>query len=100
MNRLKELRILKGLSQKEIAKVLNITQGNYSRWESGQIKIGNESLKRLSSLYNVSIDYLLGNSLDVIQTNDDKEILELIRELNQEEKNKAKAYIKGMIDSR
>lgn len=60
MNRLKTLRLAKNLTQKEISKIININQGNYSRYEKGTLIPTIETLIELSKYYNVSIDYLLG----------------------------------------
>jgi transcriptional regulator with XRE-family HTH domain len=62
MNRLRELRIQKRLKQKEVADILGISQSAYSYWENGQVRIDNDSLKKLSEFYNATIDYLLGNT--------------------------------------
>lgn len=56
--KLKELRINKGLSQKEIAKIINTTQQNYARYENNQITPNIDTLKKLADFYGVSLDYL------------------------------------------
>lgn len=60
MNRLTQLREAKGLKQKEVAKILNVNQGNYSRYEKGTLTPTTDTLIEVSKLYNVSIDYILG----------------------------------------
>ncbi|MCR1868968.1 helix-turn-helix domain-containing protein [Longicatena caecimuris] len=60
MNRLKILRESKGLKQKDIANKMNLSQGNYSRYEQGTLTPTTETLIALSNYYNVSIDYILG----------------------------------------
>ena len=59
MDRLKEIREDKDLSQKDIAKVLNVSQVAYSYYEIGKRQIPIDLLKKLAKYYNVSIDYLL-----------------------------------------
>lgn len=59
MNRLKELREDKDLFQKDIAKILNISQTGYSQYETETNDIPTEVLKKLANFYNTSIDYLL-----------------------------------------
>lgn len=61
MNRLRELRKSKRLTQAELASRLNITQSAYSLWETGKSQIASDSLNWLSSFYGVSVDYILGN---------------------------------------
>ena len=59
MNRLRDLREDKDLLQKDIAKVLNMSQTGYSKYEVGTNDIPTEVLKKLASYYDTSIDYLL-----------------------------------------
>lgn len=58
--RIRDLREDKDLTQKELAKILNVSQQTYSRYETGEIVIDIHSLIKLSSFYNTSIDYLVG----------------------------------------
>ncbi len=58
--RLKGLREDKDLLQKDIAKVLNVTQVAYSCYEIGRRQIPVDALIKLALFYNTSIDYLLG----------------------------------------
>ncbi len=60
MLRLKDLREDRDLKQEDVAKFLNISQTNYSKYELGKINIPISSLVKLSEFYNTSIDYLLG----------------------------------------
>ena len=62
MNRIKELREDKDLLQKDIAKVLNISQQQYSRYESEISQMSYEQLIILSDFYHISIDYILYNT--------------------------------------
>ena len=58
--KIKELRIEKGFSQKFVAEYLKIDRSNYSKYELGKLELSLEMLKQLCMLYNVSADYLLG----------------------------------------
>lgn len=60
MNRLKDLREDKDILQKDIAKIINTTQTNYSKYELEKIEIPNKVLIQLAFFYNTSIDYILG----------------------------------------
>ena len=60
MNNLKEARKKAGMTQKQVAEHIGISQNAYSYWESGRNNVDSESMKKLSDLFNVSIDYLLG----------------------------------------
>ncbi len=58
--RLKDLREDKDIYQKEIAKLLNISQQYYSEYENGKRPIPVEYLITLAKFYNTSIDYITG----------------------------------------
>jgi transcriptional regulator with XRE-family HTH domain len=60
--RIRDLREDNDLTQKEVAKKLNCSQQVYSNYELGQRDIPTDILIKLSSLYNVSTDYILGIS--------------------------------------
>lgn len=62
MNNLKSARKATGLTQAEVAASIGITQNAYSYWENGKVKIDHESLAKLSKLFGVTIDYLMGIS--------------------------------------
>lgn len=60
--RLKELRIEKGETQKELAKCLEIGRTTVSEYESGKIVPKQEGLLKIANHFNVSVDYLTGVS--------------------------------------
>lgn len=51
-----------GYSQEELAKIINVHQTAVSQWEQGRTTPDIETIKKLASLFNVSVDYLLGRS--------------------------------------
>ncbi len=59
MNRIRELREDNDILQKEMCSILNISQQQYSRYESGLSQMTYEQLGTLARFYNVSIDYIL-----------------------------------------
>lgn len=59
MDRLKELREEKKVSQKEIANLLNISQQFYSRYEMGEVTMPMEKYKILADFYETSTDYII-----------------------------------------
>ena len=60
LKRIRDLREDKDLYQKDLAKVLNVSQAQYSRIENGENEITLDSLIRLAKFYNTSTDYILG----------------------------------------
>lgn len=67
MNKIKEARKAAGFSQKYVAMTLGVAPPSVSNWESGKTQPTPENLKALAALYNVSIDYLLGNEPPTVQ---------------------------------
>lgn len=62
MNRIKELRIKKGISQSELAESLKITQATISKYELGQRNIPKLFVDKMCEVFNCTSDYLLGIS--------------------------------------
>ena len=58
----KEARLLRNLKITEVAAILDVAQSTISSWELGRLFPSPENLIKLSKLYGVSIDYLIGNS--------------------------------------
>lgn len=59
MNKLKQLRKEKKVTQLDVANVLGITVSAYGNYELGQRSPTPEMLVKLAKYFNVSIDYLL-----------------------------------------
>ena len=57
---LKELRVEKNLSRQALADLMNINLRTISYWELGQRECNLEQLAKLSRIFNVTTDYLLG----------------------------------------
>ncbi len=62
IERLKDIREDRNLTQKDIAKILDVPQQNYSRYELGIVKMPVDKYEVLADFYNVSIDYLIGRT--------------------------------------
>ncbi len=60
--RIRDLREDADLSQTELSKMLGMSQTGYSKYETGENDIPTSILIKLSKIYNVSIDYMLGVS--------------------------------------
>lgn len=57
--RIQQLRTQNGYTQEEFSKILNIDRSNLSRIESGKRSCSLELLVQLSSLFDVTLDYLI-----------------------------------------
>lgn len=58
--RIRELRKSMKMNQVDLAKKINTTQSNISGWENDRWQPDNNTLIRLSNIFNCSIDYILG----------------------------------------
>lgn len=70
--KLKEARLYAGKSQKEVANLLDTTQVQISKYETGKQDITFSRLIMLADFYGVSIDWIAGrsNSRDIIDPTD------------------------------
>lgn len=59
-NRLKDVREDRDFTQADIAKLLETTQEQISKYETGKQLMGIDKYIKLAQFYNVSIDYLSG----------------------------------------
>lgn len=62
--RVKKYRNRLHLSQEYVSKYLNVNRATYSQMENGNRKITAEEIGKLSGLFGVSADTLLGNALE------------------------------------
>jgi len=69
-NRLREVRMLKGLTQEKLSEIVGVGLRNYQYYEQGKHVPSFEVLIKLADVLNVSIDYLVGRD-DFIQSQDD-----------------------------
>lgn len=57
--RIRDLREDKDLTQKQLAEYLHVDQKTYSRYELGQHEMTPDTLGKLATLYDTSVDYLI-----------------------------------------
>lgn len=60
--RMKQLRLLKKLTQEELAKKLNLSKSNISKYEANTVEPNLHTLRAIAELFDVSIDYLVGKT--------------------------------------
>ena len=84
--RVKIVRKEAGLTQKELALILNLSNGTVAMWEMGKRNPSRESLKGLSKIFNKPIDYLLGFTDELPQLkNEAHPLLDKTKTLRNEE---------------
>ena len=78
MNRLKELRKEKGLTQQGLADEIGISKITVLRWENGERQIKQDKAQQLADFFGVSVGYLLGYS----EYNNNQELIKKIHSDN------------------
>lgn len=58
--RIRELREERGMTQKELAEKLHVSQRTLSRFELEQHDLSTQTIIELTRIFNVSSDYILG----------------------------------------
>lgn len=70
------LRNVKGISQEELASLMNVTRQAVSKWETDQTLPDSEKIIRLSEIFGVTTDYLLkgkeSDPIDIYSQHDSK----------------------------
>lgn len=64
ISKLKELREEKGIQQKELAEILNVSKSTVSGWEVGRNEPNQEMLIKIATYFDVTTDFLLGKEDD------------------------------------
>ena len=60
--RIAGLRIKKGLTQEEFARILGVSRSALSLWEQGRRKVDQDVLPTIANYFSCSTDYLLGQT--------------------------------------
>lgn len=58
----RELRERKGLTQKQLAKMIGISSGCLSKYETGKTLPDPDTLIKFADVFNVSVDYIIGRN--------------------------------------
>ena len=62
MNRIKQLRNAREMKQADLAIQLKVGQNTISNWENGKTEPDSASLQKMSTIFDCTIDYILGHS--------------------------------------
>lgn len=84
--KLKEIRNIKQITQRELAKMLKVSPSTIAMYETGQRAPDPEMLKRIAEYFNVSLDWLMGriNIIDSVVPSEYSRMHKLTkRDLNQ-----------------
>ena len=96
MNRLKELRIKKGVLQSDVAAYIGVNNSTYAYYERGTHNPTPEDF------FGVSVDELLGRTPQLFDDArvERPEVLELFDQLNVGEQERAIGYMESMLERR
>lgn len=95
-NRLKMLRVEKGLSQAEVASIFGVSQQTVGVWERDKSSPNPEMLVKIADYFDVSTDYLLGREgHNFSLSKEQKNLLQMFDSLSKE----AKETIWTMLNS-
>lgn len=93
--RLKLKRKNRGLSQKEVAGILDVSPSIISAYETGERTPSVENILSLSYLYNCTTDYLLGRD-----SNESDELFDIFSDLTNEQIKALRCIIKGLRNTK
>ena len=103
-DRLSQLRKELGMTKKDVAEKLNIDQSTYGKYELSKRQPDYDTLIKLASFFDVSVDYLLGRIEDRNPGSnypaDAKAMLRDIAKLTDEQKEIVKRLIKELINDK
>lgn len=104
MLKLKELRMEKGLYQKDVAEILHKTITCICDWERGRTEPNLQDLTQLADYFQVSTDYLLGrtNDIGLVEVHselsqDQQELLTLYNKMSFQDKNQLLGFAKALV---
>lgn len=97
--KLKELRESANLSQQELSDKLGFNRGSYASCEQGKCNPTIDVLKKLSTFFNVSIDYLLENDTRglTVYSEEQNQAINMLVQLNELNLSRASSYIAGLL---
>lgn len=109
MNRIRTARKAKGITMKELGKLIGVSESAVSMYETFKREPDNTTLVCISSVLGVSVDYLLGND-DTPETNEiqpaprgdelDRQLVSLLTDLNPSEVRRVLDFVEGLKASR
>lgn len=103
MNRIKELREARGMTQVRLSIELEVSQESVSAYEKGKCFPSYQSLLKLSEIFGASIDYIMGLSDKITIERKleplDEKILSMLYSLDSSKKERVVAYIQGISEN-
>lgn len=94
-----------GLTQQDVADMLYVAKNTVSQWETGKRKPDIEIFKKLSALYNTTIDYLVNERQQIKKSgiyelnNEEHILISQYNLLNEIGKQKVNEYVNDIVSS-
>lgn len=100
MNRLKELRIKKGVLQSDVAEYIGVNNSTYAYYERGTHNPTPETLCKLADFFGVTVDELLGRTPQLFDDAriERPEVLELFNRLNIVDQGRVLGYMYSILE--
>lgn len=100
-DKLKQIRINNHQTQKEIATKLKISRSTYNNYEQGVAEPDILTLKKIADIYHTTVDNIIDHEVSYLLdkstlTPEQREIVELVPQLNYEECKLLLAYLAGI----
>lgn len=106
MNRIRELRIERGYTQSDLAKIIGVNQTAIGKYERGELEPNINTLIMLAHIFDVSVDFLVENTDDFGQvllkadvpsiSKEEQEIVATFRALPRELQVQVQAYVSAL----
>ncbi len=103
-NRIRELRKEKGITMKQLGKVVCLAESTISQYETGKRQPDNEALLKMSEYFGVTVGYLLGVE-DIKKEaaapecdSQEKELMQLYSALPESDRKQALDYFRFLAD--
>lgn len=97
-DRIKELRTSKMMTQKELAEIVDVSKSAISKYESNMLEPNIRVQILLARTFDVTVDYLIGNTDTNSLSKSDNEINKLIEIYNQLNENNRILALARMIE--
>lgn len=100
--RLYDLRIEKGLSQKQTAEKLNLAQQSYAEWERNPTALKPEQLALLADILKTTVDYLVGHKVEPQRKGGPvgkaRKVFEEVNKLPRHQQNKVAEFVEAFVE--
>ncbi|TVX92970.1 helix-turn-helix domain-containing protein [Paenibacillus agilis] len=97
--RLRRLRISRKLSQEEVARYIGVTRSAYSHYEINSRQPVYDTVRKLSNLFDVSIDYLINSDLQDHEPQETKRLLQLWQAMDEQSREQTLHMMHAMKQS-